>query len=296
MAEGSITVGNVRITGLTDAEVDSPAPLDRLYPDVPIDAWAPFHERYPGAFSSPTTWHNHFGSYLLRSAGRNIIVDTGVGPADAPLAKFLGKPGRLITELAAEGLGPEEIDTVVLTHLHADHVGWNVVHDEDGPRLTFPRARYVVHRIDWEAFHRAELPEYASRGPGYPSRETYVAACITPLETLGALDLTGGDTALTDELTLLHTPGHSPGHMSVLVASGNERAIIVGDALLHPAQVTEPDWTPLYDMNGETARATRRRILDRIESEGMIAAACHFPEPGFGRVIRLEGRRYWQAV
>lgn len=204
--------------------------------------------------------------------------------------------GRLFQQLQSQGVAPEEIDTVVLTHLHADHVGWNIQEENGRRRLTFPRARYIVHQADWDAFHQEHLEGYHDRGPGYPARQVYVEKLITPLQTLGALDLTAGDCPLTDDLTLLHTPGHSPGPMSILISSGGERAIILGDVLLHPAQVTEPDWTPIYDMDGKMARWTRKQLLDRIEAEGMTVAACHFPGPGFGRVVRLEGRRYWQAL
>lgn len=84
--------------------------------------------------------------------------------------------------------------------------------------------------------------------------------------------------------------------MSLLISSGSERAIIVGDAIAHPAQVEHPDWGFGFDFDGETAQKTRGQLLDRIEAEGLILTACHFPEPGFGRVVRLEGRRTWQAL
>jgi len=124
----------------------------------------------------------------------------------------------------------------------------------------------------------------------------FVQETLTPLEALGVLDLADGERSLTEEITTLHTPGHTPGSMSVLITSGGERAIIVGDAIAHPAQVEHPDWGIVFDFDGETAIETRRGLLDRIEAEGLTMTACHFPEPGFGRVVRLEGRRSWQAL
>jgi glyoxylase-like metal-dependent hydrolase (beta-lactamase superfamily II) len=93
-------------------------------------------------------------------------------------------------------------------------------------------------------------------------------------------------------VTTLHTPGHT----SVLIGSGDERALIVSDALLHPAQITEPDWDFFVDMDPPTCHQTHRHMLDRMEAEGMTMVGCHFPEPGFGRIVRLEGRRYWQPL
>ena len=145
-----------------------------------------------------------------------------------------------------------------------------------------------MHEADWAAFQRPEVQE---RLPFQ-----YVDQLVTPLLTLGGLELTSDGRAVTDELTLLHTPGHTPGHQSVLVVSGGERAIFWGDAIVHPAQVTEPEWPFLQDMEGAQAAETRRHLLDRVEAEGMTVAACHFPEGGFGRLVRLEGPRYWQGL
>jgi glyoxylase-like metal-dependent hydrolase (beta-lactamase superfamily II) len=123
-----------------------------------------------------------------------------------------------------------------------------------------------------------------------------VEETITPLQELGALELIEGDRDLTPQIRLLHTPGHTPGHLSTLITSGGERALIWGDVAIHPAQVSQPEWNAMFDMDGETARATRAAILDRVEAEGMTVAARHFPEPGFGHVVRLEGRRYWKPL
>ena len=101
---------------------------------------------------------------------------------------------------------------------------------------------------------------------------------------------------MTRDVTAISTPGHTPGHMSLLVSSAGHQALITGDVLVHPAQVTEPEWLFLFDMNGQTAIRTRQTILHRLESEGMAAVVCHFPEPGFGKIVRLEGRRYWRGL
>jgi glyoxylase-like metal-dependent hydrolase (beta-lactamase superfamily II) len=123
-----------------------------------------------------------------------------------------------------------------------------------------------------------------------------IARSLTPLEKLGRLDLLAGEARLTDEITAIHTPGHTPGHMSIVIASAGEKALITGDVLSNPAQVSEPDWVPIFDADGAEAAATRRALLDRIEAEGMTVAAGHFPHPSFGSVVRIEGRRYWRAL
>ena len=103
------------------------------------------------------------------------------------------------------------------------------------------------------------------------------------------------DLDLTDEVRAIHTPGHTPGHMSVLVASQGQRAIIEGDVLVHPAQVTHEHWNCHFDVDHDLATATRTSPLDPAEADSATVVACHFPAPGFGRVVRYEGKRYWQV-
>jgi glyoxylase-like metal-dependent hydrolase (beta-lactamase superfamily II) len=288
MAQGEIQVGSVRMLGVSDATVDYPWPLEELFPGVSTSAWEEYRASFPEVFANATTWRSSYTCYLLRAPGRTILVDTGMGPAGAPLAALFGFGGQLLDKLAGESVRPEDVDTVVLGHLHPDHVGWNVQPQDSGYRLTFPRARYVVHQADWDAFH---TPEVQAHFP-FP----FVEQLITPLQQLGALELIAADHSVTPEIRLWHTPGHTPGHLSTLITSGSDRAVIWGDVAIHPAQVCEPELNVMFDMDGAVARQTRAAVLDRVEAEGMTVAARHFPEPGFGHVVRLEGRRYWQAV
>ena len=288
MAASSITIGDIEITGLSDATVDYPWPLDELFPGVPADTWNTYQQEFPATFAGPTTWRSDYNSYLLRSEGQLILVEAGMGPAEAPLANVFGSSGNLLQRLAALGVAPEDVDIVVLSHLHPDHVGWNLRREDDGYRLTFPQARYVVHQADWDAFHHPEVQAHFDFA--------FVEETISPLQQLGAVDLLQQDQQLTNDVLALHTPGHTPGHISLLVTSGTEQAILLGDILIHPLQVTEPQWNVMFDMDGDTARQTRQRLLDQIEANGMLVTARHFPEPGFGRIVRAEGRRYWQSV
>jgi glyoxylase-like metal-dependent hydrolase (beta-lactamase superfamily II) len=206
--------------------------------------------------------------FVVRSRDRVVLVDTGVGP-----------------ELAAAGVEPEEIDLVVLTHLHLDHAGWNLAWDGDRPRPRFPRARYLVQRADWELFaHEGDDDD----------REAF-DRCVRPLRDLGVADLVDGDRVLSGELSLLHTPGHTPGSQSLLVRSGTAAVLCWGDVANHPAQVGRPDWGPASDVLPQVAQATRRRLLERVETEAMWLAPSHFPEP-FGTLVRDDdGGRRWRG-
>jgi glyoxylase-like metal-dependent hydrolase (beta-lactamase superfamily II) len=284
MAHRSLTVGGVQVTAVCDVTGDFPAPLERAFPAVPAAAWAPWRRRHPEAFSGTDHWRLRDWCFVVRARDRVVLVDTGVGGPGAPGATWIGTPGRLPEELAAAGVDPEEIDLVVLTHLHLDHIGWNLAWDGDRPRPQFPRASYLVQRADWELF--------GSRGDEN-DREAF-DRCVAPLQGLGVAELLDGDRVLDRQLTLLHTPGHTPGSQSLLVASGDDAVLLWGDVANHPAQIGEPDWGPGSDVQPEVARQTRRRLLDRLETEAMWLAPAHFPEP-FGTVIRVDGARRWEG-
>ena len=282
MPQRTLDVGAAQVTAVCDVVGDFPAPLDVAFPEVEEAAWEPYRRRYPEAFSGLDRWRLRDWCFLVRAGSRLVLVDTGVGQPGTPGAQWIGTSGRLPEELAAAGVHAADVDVVVLTHLHLDHVGWNVAWDGDRPRPRFPQARYLIQRADWELF--------GSEGDDN-DREAF-ERCVRPLQSLGVLELLDGDRVLTPELTVLHTPGHTPGSQSLLVASGGQAILLWGDAANHPAQVSEPTWCPRSDVQPETARRTRRELLDRVEAERMWLAPTHFPEP-FGAVIRIEGRRYW---
>ena len=288
MPQARMSVGNVEILTLHDGE--SALPLDQTFPQVPIESWLPYQQRYPEAFNGASNLRVHFECYLLRSQGRTILFDTGLGSAasnPATVAAFGGgKDGRLLAELQSAGVGTEDLDTVFLSHLHPDHVGWNLTRSDGSPAPTFPRARYLAHQADWEAFKAPHDEEIF----GFKFWEE----TIGPLESLGLIDLLTGEQTLTSEITAIPTPGHTPGSMSFAIVSAGERALVMGDVFHNPAQVTETEWAFGFDMDSALAAETRSRMVDRSEQENAPMAICH--TSGFGRVVRIEGRRYWQAL
>jgi glyoxylase-like metal-dependent hydrolase (beta-lactamase superfamily II) len=267
----SITVGSVNIVALTDME-GAIFRLDQIFPGVMEDQWEPYLHRYPWAFADRETLRGRVGSYVLRSAGGTVLVDTGVGP------QAMAAGGKLLVELENAGVYPEDVDTVFLTHLHGDHLGWSV--RQDGEPV-FPEARYVTQAAEWEI------------------SAPYLGRAVAGLDDLGVLELLEGEEPVGEELTAIPTPGHSPGHSSLLVSSGGEQALVSGDAIVHPAQATEPTWNVYFDMDKEQAARTREMLLAWLEADGITVAAGHIPGSGFGRVVRDEaepGRRYWLTL
>jgi glyoxylase-like metal-dependent hydrolase (beta-lactamase superfamily II) len=279
MARDTIRIGNVEILHLSDGILEFD--LCNFFPTIPGESW---HD-YASHLTPEHKVRFNLGSYLIRSDGRTILVDTGLGPrpADTPDVPW----GQLLRDFADKGVRPEEVDMVVMTHLHRDHVGWNLT--ADGPRWvpTFPNARYWCSTKDWETSHRPDVQ---------PQRYPNAPTCVWPLADLGLVELMDGEHTLTRDLTAVPTPGHTPGHMSILVSSQGERALVLGDAAHSPVQLQEPDWVSRADMDPELTRQTRRALLDRLEREEIVVAAGHFEAPGFGRIVRLEGRRYWRGL
>ena len=247
--------------------------------EPPID-WAAYHTAFPEGFHGPEhRWRIHNMLFLAESEGRRVLVDCGVGPGPYPW--YQGIRGAAMDALEKAGTAPEEIDTVFLTHAHPDHVGWAWDEDTKAPR--FPNARYLLHAKDWEHFGgRETVPKHFMR-------------FVAPLREAGVLELLERETEFMPGFTALETPGHTAGHMSLLIQSRGEGLVIAGDVLNSPMFVTEPERPFGSDADVALGVATRQRLVDRVEAEGWRVAAAHFPEPGWGEVLRVDGQRWWRG-
>jgi glyoxylase-like metal-dependent hydrolase (beta-lactamase superfamily II) len=226
--------------------------------DVLVDcegSFATVGQAFP-SIDSDERWWLPFNCVLARMDDATVLIDTGVGP---PPREFLPEPEvRLLDELARVGVGPEEVDVVIHTHLHVDHVGW------DG---SFPNARYVIHEDDW-AFFMSEQ-SLADR----PHLRTKV-------QPLANVERVTGEAEVADGVLVFPTPGHTPGHISVRVGS----TVVLGDAVVHELQVADPDLVYVSDHDSATASDTRRRVLGELADEGADVIVSHFH--GLGRFER----------
>ena len=195
----------------------------------------------------------------------------GFGPFDG---------GRLLESLRQTMVEPDEIETVVYTHLHLDHVNASVQQAGDAWRLAFPNARFVIRESEWQ--HWAGKNDPAGI---YEETETAIRDRV---------ELFDSDRTVAPGVSVMSTPGHTPGHNSVVVSSGTERAIILGDVVHCPVQLEEEEeWACVFDVDGALARSTRDKLLAELEGSDAVVAGGHFSDFSFGRVMQGEGRRLW---
>ncbi|MBI3962830.1 MAG: MBL fold metallo-hydrolase [Deinococcus sp.] len=225
-------------------------------------------------------------SFVLESWGRRILIDTCAGDEgrrSIPARIEVLEP--YLQDLDAAGFAPRTIDTVVHTHLHFDHIGWDACLAE-GMRLpTFPGARHLVARTEWEHWSAMDRPEIRS----------LLAGTLRPVIEAGLLDLIEPDHELAPGIRLEPTPGHTPGHVSVRIHSRGEEAVITGDLIHHPAQMARPAWTSTFDTDPKLARTTRLRFLERHAGTDVLVLGTHFARAPAGRVVR-EGAAFRFAV
>jgi len=280
---GAIRIGAVELTPLLDGAQDLGGPIEESFPSVPKEAWPGINAEHPRLLSAAGTWRLHVRCTLVRLPGRTILVDTGVGFVFSP--SWFGASGRLLEELSAIGVAPAEIDTVVVTHVHDDHIGGTVTADR---QIAFPGARHVIQRADFE-WER----EWAEREE---EDRVLFDALLRPLEEAAAIELVEGDRTLAAGVRLRHLPGHTPGHQIVDIEADGRRVVIAGDTFNHPAQIGSPDWFAGSDDNPEQANASRRTLLADVADIDAILAPSHFAVP-FGRIeTGADGRTVWAGT
>jgi glyoxylase-like metal-dependent hydrolase (beta-lactamase superfamily II) len=212
-----------------------------------------------------------------------VLVDTGAGGL-APTT------GRLLQNLQTEGIAPEDINTVILTHGHPDHIGGNT--DAEG-RPAFPNARYVIWKGEWEFWNS----EQAEQGLDEHVRELLLSVARENLPPIqGKVDLLDREEEIVPGILAIAAPGHTPGHMALEISSEGEQLLCISDAALHPIHLEQPEWYPVVDFVPEQAVSTRRQLLTRAVARKALVLAFHFPFPGLGRVARKGEGWQWQPV
>ena len=278
-------VGDVVIHRIVESERPD-FDAGQFFPHLTPEHWAPYRQRLAGWALDPASNMLTFPmqSFLLRTRHHTIVVDTCVGDHKQRARPNwnMTSSGEYLRRFAETGADPTQVDYVMCTHMHTDHVGWNtrLVNGRWVP--TFPNARYVMSEKEWtywSTLHR-ETPQ------------NQIADSVIPIVESGHAQMVKNDFVIDDEVWFESTPGHTPDHMSVRVASRGAEAVITGDLIHSPVQCLETDWVPRPDFDPGQAAATRRAFLERYCERDVLVCASHFPSPSFGRVVR-DGNAFW---
>ncbi|EFL10710.1 MULTISPECIES: MBL fold metallo-hydrolase [Actinomycetes] len=281
----TITLGSVTATRVLEYE-GTTRPPEAMFPGLAEGTWQEHESRLPA-----DSWDRESGllrtcvqTWVLRSGGATILVDTGAGDGkDRPgTPAFHQLRTGFLDRLAAAGVAPEDVDFVVNTHLHSDHVGWNTRLDNGEWRPTFPNATYLLPRADHDFWNPAgpHRPKHAR------ANENVFADSIAPVVHSGQARLWEDHYDIDEALRLEPAPGHTPGSSVLTVRSGTDRALFVGDLLHHPLQFAEPDLNSCFCEDPTLAAATRHKLLGQAADERALVFPAHIGSAPAVEIVR----------
>ncbi|WP_433190173.1 MBL fold metallo-hydrolase [Actinoallomurus sp. CA-150999] len=281
-----IKLGNVTITRVWEYYGSVEMTPDTFFPESPKEVWesgAPWLTPY-FLDSATNIVNSAIQTWLLRSEGKTILVDTGVGNhKERPYAPVWSRlETDFLANLARAGVEPEDVDIVINTHLHIDHVGWNTY--LDGPRWvpTFPNATYLMPKDDFDFWN----PENSHKPLLGRGNQNVFEDSVAPVHEAGLTLLWENSHQIDADLRLDAAPGHTPGSSVLTLASGSDRAVFVGDILHSPVQIIEPDTNSCFCEDPEGARATRRKILGWAADTNALVIPAHLGGHGAAEVVR----------
>ena len=266
-------IGDVKITQLVELTTASLGPflLPQATPNElkKIDWMSPFVDSDHRLVLS-------MHMLVLEINGQTILVDTCIGnDKERTYPKWNMMQTDFLSRFEAAGFSRDTVDTVLCTHMHVDHVGWNTLRVEENWEPTFSNADYLYSRREWE--HWSTQPQ--EYGPVFEDS-------VQPIFDSGLAQLVPDDYRVTDEIWLEPTPGHTPGHVSVHIKSKGEEAVITGDMIHHPCQIKHVDWATSADVDQAQAVLTRQKFLDQYADRPVLIIGTHFAGPSAGKIVR----------
>jgi len=279
-------IGDVTVTKVVELEVTGGSRF--ILPQATKEEVLPIAWLQPHFADAEGRLRMSIHSFVVETPSRRIIVDTCLGndKTGRRIPTWNDLRGPFLSDLAAAGYPRESIDTVLCTHLHVDHVGWNTMLVDGRWMPTFPNARYLYGRVEFEHW---------SRVTGREDMQAIMADSVMPVFDAGLVDLVETDATLADEISLIPTIGHTPGHVSVRIASRGEEALITGDFMHHPVQIARPEWASAADSDPGQGIATRRAMFEKLAGTPILVIGTHFAGATAGRIVR-DGGAYRLAV
>jgi glyoxylase-like metal-dependent hydrolase (beta-lactamase superfamily II) len=224
-----------------------------------------------------------FHSYVVRTPRHTIVVDTCLGNDKQRPARedWHMREGSYLEDLSAMGVHPEEVDFVMCTHLHVDHVGWNTRLVDGRWTPTFPNARYIFARTELEHWQRVAVAD-----PGAEINHGSYQDSVLPVVEANQVDLVSDDHQIEDGIWLEGAPGHTPGNVMLRLRSQGEDAVLTGDTIQHPLQLARPDWSSRFCDDPDMSRISRTALIEGAADTPTLVLTGHFPEPVAGCIVR----------
>ena len=269
-------IGAVTVTKIVELEVTGGSRF--LLPQATYEEILPIEWLQPDFADERGRLKMSIHALVVETPGRRIIVDTCLGndKENRRIPTWNRMQTSFLADLAAAGYARETIDTVVCTHLHVDHVGWNTMLVDGHWVPTFPKARYLMGRVEYRHWTTQRERE---------DMAVVLADSVAPVWAAGLVDLVETDHRICDEISLVPTPGHTPGHVSLRIASMGEEALITGDFMHHPCQIARPDWSSTADSDPAEARLTRERMLTGLADTSILVICTPFAGRTAGHIV-----------
>jgi glyoxylase-like metal-dependent hydrolase (beta-lactamase superfamily II) len=288
MQNSSWHIGDVVIHKITEMVLTPQSGvMSRLIPDATSQRLDELEWLAPHFVDEDGRMVGSIHALVVTTPGKTIVIDTCVGnDKQRRNADFHGLQTDFLSDLRAIGVDPDSVDIVLCTHLHIDHVGWNTKLEQGRWVPTFPNARYLFGEKEYQHWSR---PDH-----GALERldvEAVLADSVQPIIDAGLAELVATDQRVCREVRLIPTPGHTPGHVSVLIESRGESALITGDFLHHPCQFAHPEWPSSPDSDPEKNHATRLDMYQRFADSPTLIIGTHFAGPSAG-LLRQAGKHY----
>jgi glyoxylase-like metal-dependent hydrolase (beta-lactamase superfamily II) len=279
-------IGRIKITRIVEMEMSGGTRF--ILPDATRDACQSIEWMRPHFMDAAGNLIMSIHALVVDTGQQRIVVDTCIGnDKQRPIPAWSNLQTAFLKDLESAGYPRESIDTVLCTHLHVDHVGWNTMLVEDRWVPTFPNARYLLAEKEWQYWNGTDDD---------PLNAGLLDDSVRPVFAAGLVDLVDWNHKVCEGVRLKPTPGHTPGHVSIHIESDGQKALITGDWIHHPCQMTRLDWCSSADHNREQARATREALLERYADQPVLIIGTHFATPTAGHVKRLPGSGYWFDV
>jgi glyoxylase-like metal-dependent hydrolase (beta-lactamase superfamily II) len=278
----TFAIGDVRLTRVVESEEPLLDPAE-IYPDsTPADIAANLDWLAPRFYElTSKLLIITIQGFVIQSAGKTILVDTCVGDCkERRRNAFDRKEWNWLANLEKAGFRPDDIDVVVCTHFHTDHVGWNTRLVDGKWVPTFPKARYLFGKVEW-GYWESEGSKAQRERAG-----DYIGDSVIPIVESGCADLVEMDHTITNEVALIPAPGHTPGHVCLLLKSNGMEAFLASDLVHTPLQCLYPHWSTRFCIDPDHSRRTRRAFLERHADTGILFIPAHFPSPSAGYVER----------